>query len=157
MKNTPVTTFLMLAATTLALRALPATADFWVRDQPGRISHACGGKEPLVLCMQGRKVVMQVQSDCTNGLSYTARFFNLQKEVEKKQVLFVAGREATPEVFVNDQPWKSVLPSSVAFDGMLTLTYPEAGGVVLTRTVYPSMTELLGKYSVNMNNQLEPT
>ena len=108
--------------------------DFWVRDQPGRISHACGGKEPLVLCMQGRKVVMQVQSDCTNGFSYTARFFNLQKEVEKKQALFVAGRESTPEVRVNDQPWKSEFPSSVAFDGLLTLTYPEAGGVVVTRT-----------------------
>ena len=34
---------------------------------------------------------------------------------------------------------------TVMFDGLLTLTYPEAGGVVLTRTVYPSMTELLGK------------
>jgi hypothetical protein len=123
--------------------SVPVPADFWVRDQPGRISHACGGKEPLVLCMQGRKVVMQVQCDSTNGFSYTARFFNLQKEVEKKQVLFVAGREATPEVLVNDQPWKGKFPSSVAFDGMLTLTYPEAGGVVVTRTVYPSMTKAL--------------
>jgi len=123
--------------------SVPVSADFWVRDRPGRISHACGGKEPLVLCMQGRKVVMQGQCDSTNGLSYTARFFNLQKEVEKKQVLFVAGREATPEIRVNDQLWKSVLPSSVAFDGMLTLTYPEAGGVVVTRTVYPSMTKAL--------------
>ena len=122
---------------------VPAPADFWVRDQPGRITHACGGKEPLVLCMQGRKVVMQVQSDRTNGFSYTARFFNLQKEVEKKQALFVAGRESTPEVRVNDQPWKSEFPSSVTFDGMLTLTYPEAGGVVVTRTVYPSMTKAL--------------
>ena len=34
---------------------------------------------------------------------------------------------------------------TVTFDGLLTLTYPEAGGVVLTRTVYPSMTELLKK------------
>ena len=93
--------------------------------------------------MQGRKVVMQVQSDRTNGFSYTARFFNLQKEVEKKQALFVAGRESTPEVRVNDQPWKSEFPSSVTFDGMLTLTYPEAGGVVVTRTVYPSMTKAL--------------
>jgi len=129
-----------LLLTALPVRAddlaapVPAPADFWVRDQTGRITHACGDKEPLVLCMQGRKVVMQVQSDRTNGFSYTARFFNLQKEVEKKQAMFVAGREATPEVLVNDQPWKSVLPSSVAFDGLLTLTYPEAGGVVVTRT-----------------------
>jgi hypothetical protein len=122
---------------------VPIPADFWVRDQPGRITHACGGKEPLVLCMQGRKVVMQTQSDRANGFSYTARFFNLQKEVEKKQALFVAGRESTPEVRINDQPWKSEFPSSVTFDGMLTLTYPEAGGVVVTRTVYPSMTKAL--------------
>ena len=138
-----------LLLTALPVRAddlaapVPAPTDFWVRDQPGRITHACGGKEPLVLCMQGRKVVMQFQSDCTNGFSYTARFFNLQKEVEKKQALFVAGREATPEVRINDQPWKGKFPSSVTFDGMLTLTYPAAGGVVVTRTVYPSMTRAL--------------
>jgi len=46
---------------------------------------------------------------------------------------------------------------AVMFDGLLTLTYPEAGGVILPRTVYPSMTELLGKYSVNFNQALEPT
>jgi len=41
-----------------------APADFWILDQPGRIAHACGGKEPLVLCMQGRKVVIKwSQSD----------------------------------------------------------------------------------------------
>jgi hypothetical protein len=43
------------------------------------------------------------------------------------------------------------------FDGLLTLTYPEAGGVVVTRSVYPSMTELLGKYAVDFNQPLEPT
>ena len=32
---------------------------------------------------------------------------------------------------------------TVTFDGLLTLTYSEAGGVVVTRTVYTSMTELL--------------
>ena len=95
------------------------------------------------MCLKGRKVVMQVQSDRTNGFSNTARFLNLLKEIEKKQALFVAGREATPEVRVNDQPWKSEFPSSVTFDGLLTLTYPEAGGVVVTRTVYPSMTKAL--------------
>ena len=97
-----------LLLTTFPVRAddlaapVPAPVDFWVRDQTGRITHACGGKEPLVLCLQGRKVVMQVQADRTNGFSYTARFFNLQKEVEKKQALFVAGREAIPEMRVND-------------------------------------------------------
>jgi len=103
---------LLILATSWSLglaAPVPATADFWVRDQSGRITHACGDKEPLVLCMQGRKVVMQVQCDSANGLSYTARFFNLQKEVEKKQVLFLAGRESTPEVRVNDQQKVTVL------------------------------------------------
>jgi hypothetical protein len=95
------------------------------------------------MCLQGRKVVMQVQSDRTNGFSYTARFFKLLKEVEKKKALFVAGRESSPEVRVNDQPWKSEFPSSVMFNGLLTLTYPASSGVVVTRTVYPSMTKAL--------------
>ncbi len=142
----PLTSVLLTIATSWSLglaAPAPAPADFWVRDKPGRITHACTGTEPLVICLQGRKVVMQVQSDRTNGFSYTARFFNLLKEVEKKKALFVAGREATPQVRVNGQPWKSEFPSSVTFDGMLTLTYPEAGGVVVTRTVYPSMTKAL--------------
>jgi hypothetical protein len=122
---------------------VPAPADFWVRDQPGRITHACTGTEPLVMCLQGRKVVMQVQSDRTNGFSYTARFFNLLKDVEKKKALFVAGGESSPEVRVNDQPLKNDFPSSVTFDGLLTLTYPASAGVVVTRTVYPSMTKAL--------------
>ncbi|MBE7499566.1 MAG: hypothetical protein HS113_04510 [Verrucomicrobiales bacterium] len=142
----PLTAVLLTVATSWSLglaAPVPDRTDFWVRDEPGRITHACTGTEPLVICLQGRKVVMQVQSDRTNGFSYTARFFNLLKEVEKKKALFVAGRESSPEVRVNDQPWKSEFPSSVTFDGMLTLTYPEAGGVVVTRTVYPSMTRAL--------------
>jgi len=142
----PLTSVLLTIATSWSLglaAPAPAPADFWVRDKPGRITHACTGTEPLVICLQGRKVVMQVQSDRTNGFSYTARFFNLLKEVEKKKALFVAGRESSPEVRVNDQPWKSEFPSSVTFDGLLTLTYPAAGGVVVTRTVYPSMTKAL--------------
>jgi hypothetical protein len=122
---------------------VPAPADFWVRDQLGRITHACTGTEPLVMCLQGRKVVMQVRSDTTNGFSYTARFFNLLSDVEKKKVVFVAARESQPEVRVNDRPLKSEFPSSVTFDGLLTLTYPASEGVVVTRTVYPSMTRAL--------------
>ncbi len=121
----------------------PAPASFWVWDQPGRITHACTGTEPLVMCLQGRKVVMQIQSDTTNGFSYTARFFNLLEDVEKKKVVFVAGRESRPDVRVNDQPLKSEFPSSVTFDGLLTLTYPASEGVVVTRTVYPSVTKAL--------------
>jgi len=142
----PLTSALLILATSWSFglaAPTPAPADFWIRDKPGRITHACTGTEPLVICLQGRKVVMQVRSSRTNGFSYTARFFNLQKEVEMKKALFVAGRESSPEVRVNDQPLKSEFPSSVTFDGLLTLTYPAAEGVVVTRTVYPSMTKAL--------------
>jgi len=140
-------TFVLLAMATswsLGLTApVPAPTEFWVRDKPGCITHSCTETEPLVMCLQGRKVVMQVQSDRTNGFSYTVRFFNLLTDVENKRVLFKAGRESTPEVRVNDQPLKSEFPSSVTFDGLLTLTYPASAGVVVTRTVYPSMTKAL--------------
>jgi hypothetical protein len=142
----PLTSALLTIATSWSLglaAPVPAPTDFWVRDKAGRITHTCTGAEPLVMCLQGRKVVMQVQSDRTNGFSYTARFFKLLKEVEKKKALFVAGRESSPEVRVNDQPWKSEFPSSVMFNGLLTLTYPASSGVVVTRTVYPSMTKAL--------------
>jgi len=142
----PLTFALLTMATSWSLglaAPVPAPTDFWVRDKPGRITHACTGTEPLVMCLQGRKVVMQVQSDRTNGFSYTARFFNLLSDVEKKKALFVAGRESSPEVRVNDQPLKSEFPSSVTFDGLLTLTYPASAGVVVTRTVYPSIARAL--------------
>ena len=74
----PLTSALLIMATSRSLglaAPAPAPADFWVRDKPGRITHVCMGAEPLVMCLQGRKVVMQVQSDRTNGFSHTARFF----------------------------------------------------------------------------------
>ena len=95
------------------------------------------------MCLQGRQVVMQVRCDGTNGFTSTARFFNLLHEVETKKVVFVAGRESRPEVRVNDQPLPGELPSSVAFDGLLTITYPASGNVAVTRTVYPSMSRAL--------------
>jgi len=121
----------------------PTPTGFWVWDKQGRITHTCTGTEPLVMCMQGRKVVMQVRSDATNGFSYTARFFNVLKEVEKKKALFVAGRESRPEVRLNDRPLKIEFPATITFDGLLTLTYPASEGMVVTRTVYPSMTKAL--------------
>ena len=121
----------------------PSATDFWVRDDVGHITHDCTVREPLVLCMQGRKVVMQVEAGGSTGLCYTARFFNVQPDSLKKKIMFNAGRESNPEVRVNDQPLKSEFPSSAAFDGRLTFTYPAAEGVVVTRMVYPSMTKAL--------------
>jgi hypothetical protein len=124
--------------------AEPASADFWVPDTAGRITHACNGTEPVVLCMQGRKVVMQVRTDNTNGFSYKARFFNVRPGlVNTKQITFDAGRESLPEVRVNGQLLAIGVPAAVGFDGMLTLTYPVSAGVVVTRTIYPSMAQAM--------------
>jgi hypothetical protein len=119
-------------------------ADFWVRDDAGRITRDCTGKEPLVMCMQGRRVVMQVLADRSRGFLYTARFFNLQQDVPKKKpVIFEAGREAVPGVWVNERRIQLEFPSAATFDGMLTLTYPVSEGVAVTRAVYPSTTRAL--------------
>jgi hypothetical protein len=120
-----------------------APADFWVWDKQGRITHTCTNAEPMVMCMQGRKVVMQVRSDITNGFSYTVRFFNVLKELEKKRVVFVTGRESQPEILINGKPLNIGVPSTITFDGLLTLNYPVSEGVELTRIVYPSMTKAL--------------
>lgn len=121
-----------------------AAADFWVQDDAGRITHTGGGEEPLVMCLQGRKVVMQCQADRTNGFFYTARFYNVQPDVLKKtKLLFEAGREANPDVQVAGQPLKNVFPTSISFDGLLTVIYPATSGVVVTRIIYPSVTNAL--------------
>ena len=52
----PLTSVLLTIATSWSLglaAPAPAPADFWVRDKPGRITHACTGTEPLVICLQG--------------------------------------------------------------------------------------------------------
>ena len=120
----------------------PATADFWVPVKAGRITHDCSGKDPLVMCMQGRKVLIQVLLDHATGFSYKARFFNLRQEAPNQpQILFDAGRELIPAIRVADQPLPVQWPSTATFDGSLTLTYPAGAGVVTTRKVYPSTTK----------------
>ena len=112
MKNklTLTTPCLLFTTATLLSACVGETTmtNYWTIDTArGGVVHTRSDGEPVVLNMQGRKVVMQVQSDHTNGFSYTARFFNVLKEVEKKKALFVAGREASPEVRVNDQPLRA--------------------------------------------------
>jgi hypothetical protein len=80
----------------------PAPADFWVRDKLGRITHACTATEPLVICLRGRTVVMQVQSDLTNGFPYAARCFNPLSDVEKKKGLSADGRESSPKAVITN-------------------------------------------------------
>ena len=122
----------------------PASADFWTVEKTGGITHLCAGKEPRVMCLQGRKVVMQVQSASDTCVGYKARFYNVQQDLlKKKKVMFEAGRESTPQVQINGQALNIEAPASAAFDGLLTFTYPENQGVVAVRTIYPSMTRAL--------------
>jgi hypothetical protein len=124
-------------------------ADFWVRDDAGRITHDCSGQEPLVMCMQGRKVVMQVQVDRVTGVAYKARFFNVRQGfVSNKPVAFEVIRQWRPEIQINGVQLNGVQlalgpPTSVTFDGMLTVTYQADAGVQVTRTIYPSTTKAL--------------
>ena len=133
---------LMVSAPACLAAADPAAADYWVRDDAGRITHTWTGNERLVMCMQGRKVVMQVDSSSDKGLSYKAHFFNVKRGSFKK-VLFDVGRELIPDVRVNGRPLKTEFPSSATFDGVLTFAYPEREGVVVRRTIYPSNTKAL--------------
>ena len=122
----------------LAISMSPClAADFWIPDDSGGISHTWTGDESLVMCLQGRAVVMQVRLSTARDLSYTFRFFNVKKDYFKK-LMYQAGRDLNPPVQINGQPFKWHSPLKATFDGMLTFTYPENQGVLPTRKVYPS-------------------
>ena len=129
----------ILFATSAA--AGPPAAGYWTADaERGGIVHAGNGGEPVVLCMQGRKVVMQVQVDRAAGFSCKARFFNVDPDLTKKgRVMAEVGADSNPALQVNGRALRCDVPSSVAFDGMLTVVYPASEGIVTTRTVYPSV------------------
>ena len=115
--------------------------DFWVPDKDGRrITHTGDGTEPLVMCMQGRKVVMQVLLDKASGFSYQARFFNMVPDDNGKQKILVkTDHQENPMLRINERFMEYGFPATVTFDGMLTLNYPASEGVTVTRTVYPSV------------------
>jgi hypothetical protein len=124
----------------------PAAADdFWTREQDGRITHSFAASgPPVVLCMQGRKVVMQVEVDPAKGLALQARFFNVPAgRVDKGRAIFAGGADLTPEILIGGTPAGFVAPVQANFNGMLALTYPERDGVSATRTLYPSTTQAL--------------
>jgi len=127
----------------LVVSASPSgAADFWVPDDAGRITHTWTAEEPLVLCMQGRSVVMQVQCSPGKGLVYTLRFFNVKKD-DFRKVMCRVGGEHDPKVRIDGQPMKFGSPTRATFDGMLELAHPANRGVLATRTVYPSPTKPL--------------
>lgn len=126
--------------------ACPAPAgDFWLRDGEGWITHDFMGSEtPVVLCMQGRKVVMQVQVDENKGFLPKTRFFNVPAgRVDKGQAVFEHPSDLVPAIEIDGKPWLDPRPVKAGFDGILTLVYPERGGMVATRTIYPSMSRAL--------------
>jgi hypothetical protein len=119
--------------------------DFWARDPAGRITHDVrNSTNPVVLCMQGRKVVMQVRVDAAGGFAHKTRFFNVPAgRTDKGKAIFEANDALRPAIRIDGDPFHPGTPATVGFDGLLTLAYPEQDGVVATRTVYPSMTKTL--------------
>jgi len=123
---------------------LSATNDdkqgFWIRNEAGSITHTWTTDttdKSLVMNMQGRKVVMQINSSLINGLTYTSRFFNVKRNNFKK-IMIDTGTEPDPELRIDNLIFKTGSPVSATFDGMLTFTYPENKGIVVSRTIYPS-------------------
>ena len=98
--------------------------------------------QALVMNMQGLKVVMQVQSSVTKGLSYTSRFFNVKSD-NFNRIMIDTGTEPDPELRIDNLILKTGSPVSATFDGMLTFIYPENKGIVVSRTIYPSNTNAL--------------
>jgi len=102
----------------LPVSALP---DFWIPDGSGRITHDCSEAQPLVICLQGRKVVMQVTAGGVTGVCYTARFYNVQQKQDlplTKPILFEVGADSSPELRINDRILKIGIPSTATFDCM---------------------------------------
>ena len=134
------------AAFFLNASAAPAAEiDFWRRKDDGTIFHEPKeGLVPVVLCMQGRKVVMQVEVDHGKGYSHKVRFFNVPAgRTDKGKAIFGEKKDVVPEIRINGEELETGVPSGVGFDGRLFLTYPERAGVEITRTIYPSMTQAL--------------
>lgn len=134
---------LMFTAATLlsAFASAPPPKNYWMLDTVrDGIVHTVSDGEPVVLCMQGRKVVMQVRVDSATGLSYKARFFHVDPDLtEKGWVMAEVRADSNPTLLVNGRSLRCDVPSTVAFDGMLTVVYPASEGIVATRTVYPSL------------------
>jgi len=133
--------FSALFVSTLSLQAGQG-GDYW-RDEPSRggIVHAITtNSQPTVICMQGRKVVMETHVDAKTGLVYKARFFHVDPDLTKKgMVIANVGSGELPVLQVNGIPLAFGVPTNVTFNGMLTVEYPACEGLVALRTVYPSM------------------
>lgn len=132
---------------------------FWQHEEDGTIFHVPKeGLAPVVLCMQGRKVVMQVAVDPGKGYSHMVRFFNVPAgRTDKGKAIFDEKKDVVPDIRINGTPLELGPPARVAFDGRLTLAYPEKDGMVVTRTIYPSMRKALviEEWKVRNDRKLE--
>lgn len=120
----------------------PVREAFWHPDGNARIIHRpAPGEPPMILCMQGRKVVIETKSDSSNGFSYRSRFFEIPAgRIDEIRVEYQAGTDRIPEIRIDGTAFRASPPGEVGFDGMLTLVHPAQAGVITTRTIYPSMT-----------------
>jgi hypothetical protein len=116
--------------------------DYWTYDSSrGGIVHTVAtNSQPTVICMQGRKVVMETHVDSKTGLVYKARFFHVDPDLTKKgMVIATVGLPELPDVQVNGKPLAFGAPTAVTFNGILAVEYPVSEGMAATRLVYPSM------------------
>jgi hypothetical protein len=133
--------FSALVLATLSLQAGQG-GDYWRRDPSrGGIVHTITtNSQPTVICMQGRKVVMETHVDSKTGLVYKARFFHVDPDLTKKGLVIAnIGLRELPVVQAKGNPLSFGVPTAVTFNGLLTVEYPACEGLVAIRTVYPSM------------------
>ena len=132
--------FSALFVSTLSLQAGQG-ADYWRHDPSrGGIVHAVTNGQPTVICMQGRKVVMETHVDNKTGLVYKARFFHVDPDLTKKGMIIAdVDSGDLPVVQANGKPLLIGVPTTVTFNGLLTVAYPASEGLVATRSVFPSM------------------
>ncbi len=131
----------MNAMTHAALAAdAPPAPTYWTPEAQGSsIVHSNGTVEPMVLCMQGLKVVMQVQVEHNADVSYKARFFNVDQDLTKSaKAVATVGADSNPALTVDGRSLRFASPATVTFNGMLKAAYPESEGITLVRTLYPS-------------------
>lgn len=145
-KTLILTSLLAWTASAMAQHVLaPVREAFWHPDGKARIvQRPAAGEPPMVLCMQGRKVVIETKADAADGFSYRARFFEIPAgRVDKTKVEYKADAGRIPEIRINGEAFRAAAPTEVSFDGMLNLVHPPQAGVIATRTIYPSMTAAL--------------
>jgi hypothetical protein len=133
------------AIAVLGLLDAAPTKDYWIPLEGGQITHDLKGCEtPVVICLQGRKVVMEVRIDDQAGVLHKTRFFNVPKgRIDKGRAIFEAKKDLLPKLLIDNTPIQDFLPNTVSFDGFLKVTYPETQGIIATRKLYPSMSEAL--------------